>query len=180
MSDKPLFTPEEISHIDKNMRYIVFDWAKHLIQHILSIARKNNVSTVYMNTSKTVDSGNTQEMKLDYFYEKLPQLMGFQLEKVNLRGKTEKLWAYHLNEKLSAQCISIIKTANVLLQNIPKKYQGAFIGILGRKPEYTNQEIEQIIELMDKRKKEKPKSFPKYYYDWESKQNNSQLFKKIL
>jgi len=165
--EKPLFTPEEISHIDKNMGHIVFDWAKHLIQHILSIAMKQGVHTVYMNTSQTISSGATQEMKLDYFYERLPPLLGFKLQEVKLRGKKESLWAYDLNKKLATSILHLFKTADISLQDIPKKYQGAFIGIIGRKPFYTNEEIKQIIDIVEKRQK---KSIPKFYYDWESRE----------
>jgi len=170
MANEITFTPKEISYIDKNMGYVVFDWAKHLIQHILSIARKNNAEIVYMNTSKTVDSGSTQEMKLGYFYEKLPPIMGFTLKTVNLRGKKEALWEYKLDKNLSAGLISMLKIANVSLQNIPKNLQGAFIGILGRKPEYTNEEIEKVIKTIENRKGQKSTSTSKYFYDWDSTQ----------
>jgi len=58
------FSREEVSHIEKNLGFIVFDWAKHLISNVLDQARKRGVSKVYMNTPQTIDSGNTSSDKL--------------------------------------------------------------------------------------------------------------------
>ena len=107
--DKIVFSPQEISIIEKNLGFIVFDWSKHLIHHILSQASQQGVKIVYMNTSKTLQSGNTSETKTDFFYEKLPPLIGFKHEKANLRGKgLETLWAYHLDVVRSASFYNFI------------------------------------------------------------------------
>ena len=121
------FTKEEISIIDKNLGFIVFDWATHLVNHILSAARSEGVEVVYMNTPKTIDSGATQEGKLDFFYERLPPRLGFKKEKVNLRSKgKETLWAYRF-DVITASCSQFIKLSqSVALESIPQKYQGAF------------------------------------------------------
>jgi len=172
------FTPEEISVIDKKIGFVVFDWAKHLINHILTQARSSGVSIVYMNTVDTLDSGDTQEMKVDYFYERLPPIMGFKKEQANLRGKgKETLWAYHLDvvEASSKKMIKLCQS--ITLDSIPKKYQGAFIGILGRKPSYTSEEIKKVLAILDKKSGQKSKSMNKYYYDWKSREwSGSQRF----
>jgi len=55
--DKFKFTKEEISEIEKNLGFIVFDWAKHLIVHIISQARGKGVDVVYMNTPESLSAG---------------------------------------------------------------------------------------------------------------------------
>lgn len=175
------FTREEISHIEKNLGFIVFDWMKNLIGQVISKARSKGVKTVYMNTSETLEAGGIHESKSEYFYEKLPPTIGFQKETINLRGNGEEpLWAYHL-DTLPAQASSIeylIKTANnVALEEIPKKYQGAFIGMIGRKKYYTQEEIKQVFDIVSK--KEKKKAVSKFYYDWESSEwSGEQRFRK--
>lgn len=168
------FTPEEISVIDKNLGFIVFDWAKHLINHILSQARKKGISVVYMNSSDTL-YGGVNESKLQYFYERLPQQLGFKEENIALRGKgKERLWAYYFETIETSGYNSsdfFLKLAqSVPIDKIPSKYQGAFISIIGRKPSYTNDEIQKVISIVDKEagRQRGKKSLSKYYYDWES------------
>lgn len=169
--EKPFFTEKEISIIDKSLGFIVFDWAKHLINHILSQARQQGVKVVYMNTNETLDSG-ANEGKVEYFYDRLPKQLGFSLEKANLRGKgNETLWAYHFDSAKSSRHITNflkIAQANIAFESIPTKYQGAFISMVGRKPSYTQEEVKYVIGILDK--KQKPKSLSKFYYDWHSKE----------
>jgi hypothetical protein len=165
------FTREEISTIEKNLGFIVFDWAKHLIGNIISQARNNNVKVVYINTPETLDAESINEGKTEYFYEKLPPLLGFKLEMANLRGREEKLWAYHLDggsRDIAASVIKLLKTSKLIsLDDIPPKYQGAFVGIIGRKLQYNEEEYGRVLDVLQKRKP-KQKAAPKFYYDWGS------------
>lgn len=166
------FTREEISKIEKNLNFIVFDWAKHLINHIITQARNKGVNVVYLNTSETLEAGGVTDPKVKYFYEKLPPLLGFKLEKVNLRGRGEELlWAYHLDQSgIQASLLnSLLKFAKSYpLEELPRKYQGAFIGIIGRKPYYDENDVQKVLSILEKKNK-KPKSTSKFYYDWDSK-----------
>lgn len=173
------FTKEEAAYIDKKLGSIIFDWAKSLVNHILVQARDKGVEVVYMNTPETLDAGAITEGKTSYFYDRLPPLLGFQREQANLRGRgKETLWAYRFKEIESCIKNAIIKIAKTFaLQEMPKKYQGAFIGLLGRKEFYTDAEVKQVLDVIEKREK-KPKSTSKYYYDWSSRTwSGSQTFK---
>ena len=59
------------------------------------------------------------------------------------------------------------------MDSIPEALQGAFIGILGKKPYYTQEEANKVLDILDKRrgraKEKSSKSMAKYYYDWDSK-----------
>jgi len=96
------FTNEEISEIQKKLSFVVENWAKNLINHILKNARDASVDVVYMNTVAS-SSGNIQnDSKLEYFYENLPRSMGFNLENVDEKtvGKQvngDKMWAMHFS-----------------------------------------------------------------------------------
>lgn len=173
------FTQEEVSIIEKNLNFMVFDWAKHLVSHILTQARNQGVKTVYMNTPKTLDAGSITEGKTSYFYERLPALLGFKKEKATLRGKgSEKLWAYHLDTvQAISTIIGLIKTAKQFkLEELPSTYQGAFINIIGRKPLYDENDVQKVLEIL-KKKQKKPKVSSKFYYDWTSKEwSGSQRF----
>lgn len=172
---KPMFTEEEISIIDKNLGFIVFDWAKNLINHILTMARENGVEVIYMNTPKSlsVNAPVSNDAKAEYFYNKLPPMMGFKRERVNLRGKgNEELWAYRFNETTAGIKNFLIKIAKkqFALEQLPRKYQGAFLGVLGRKPYYTQEDISKVLEIIkQKQDGSKGKIGSKFYYDWESK-----------
>lgn len=179
------FTKEEASYIDKKLGPIIFDWAKSLINHILFQAKNKDAEVVYMNTPDTLDAGSITEGKTVYFYEKLPPILGFEKETANLRGKgNETLWAYRFNKSKIASTdlkMALIKLAKLLtLEQIPPKYQGAFIQILGRKDSYTLEEAQQVIEKIEKNPKKK-KATAKYYYDWTSKTwSGAQTFKKNI
>jgi len=172
---EPIFTEEEISVIDKNFGFIVFDWAKNLINHVLTIARENGAEVVYMNTpeSLSVNAPVSNDMKSDYFYNKLPPMMGFKKEQANLRGKgNEELWGYRFNEITAEIRNFLVKIAEkqFTLEQLPRKYQGAFLGLIGRKPYYTQEDISNVLEtLKQKQGKSKGKIGSKFYYDWESK-----------
>lgn len=162
------FTREEISKIEKSLGFIVFDWAKHLVNHILSQARDKGVDTVYINTPETLDAGAITEGKVDYFYEKLPPLLGFKKEKADLRGTgKETLWAFHLNPKTSSSNLRKL-AKQFTLEEFPQRYQGAFLGIIGKKPYYTDEDVNRVLDILQKKQELKPKSVPKFYYDWES------------
>ena len=173
------FTNEEVSIIEKNLGFIVFDWAKHLISHILAQARNQGVKTVYLNTPETLDAGSITEGKTDYFYERLPAALGFKKEKANLRGNgDETLWAYHLDTTTAlSNIIGLFKTAKqYALVDLPQTYQGAFIKIIGKKPYYDENDVQRVLSIL-KKKEKKPKSVSKYYYDWESREwSGSQRF----
>jgi len=181
------FTKEEISEIEKNLGFIVFDWAKHLITHIVSQARGKGVDTVYMNTNESLSSdvNVSNDSKIDYFYTKLPPMLGFKLEQAELRDNgLESMWAYHLNTVTSAFIRDLlIKTAKTYaLEDIPITYQGAFIGMLGKKPSYTDEEVRRVVSIIEKKKGNegnKKKSGPKFYYDWDSTEwSGAQRFRK--
>ena len=183
------FTREEISVIEKNLGFIVFDWAKHLINHIISQARNKGIKTVYMNTMETLNAGALNDVKMEYFYKKLPPLLGFKKEEVKLRNNIiEIMWAYHLDKGIQAS----IRVRNLLfkiakqftLEEIPSTYQGAFIGIIGKKPFYNEMEVRKVLNILEKRKgaaPKSPKSMAKFYYDWESKTwSGGQRFKEEI
>jgi len=172
---EPIFTPEEISVIDKNFGFIVFEWAKDLINHILTMARENGAEVVYMNTPKSlsVNAPVSNDMKAEYFYDKLPPMLGFKKEQVNLRRKgNEELWAYRFNETAAEMKKFLVKIAEkqFALEQLPRKYQGAFLGLIGRKPYYTQEDISSVLEtLKQKQDKGQGKIVSKFYYDWDSK-----------
>jgi hypothetical protein len=182
MSDKEFtFTPEEISVIDKNLGFIVFDWAKHLINHILSQARTKGIKSVYMNTPDTLNSGNTQEGKVEYFYEKLPPMLGFKEEKIDLRGQgEERMWGIHFAKIISEAMYFLMKISQKIftIQDIPSKYQGAVLGIIGKKSNYTLEEIRKVIGIIESRKNKsnQNKSMSKFYYDWSKEWSGGQRF----
>jgi hypothetical protein len=171
------FSSEEISIIDKNLGFLVFDWAKNLINHILTVARDKGVKVVYMNIpeSLAVNAPVSNEDKAEYFYEKLPPLLGFSQESVNLRGRKETLWAYRFSEEnVNASIVQhFMKTtqvAQVSFEQIPPKYQGAFLGIIGRKQSYTREEVNKVLAILKSKSKgkDKGKAGGRFYYDWES------------
>jgi len=185
MKNKEVFTKEEIAYIDKKLNYVIFDWAKTLIKHILSQAQKNNVKVVFMNTPQTLDAGAITEGKEEYFYEKLPALLGFKKEKANLRNQgMETLWAYHLDQKntniesTSGLFLKLLKTAKrIALKDLPPSKQGAIINIIGKKDFYTVNEIKKVLSIIDKNTSEKDKKERNkkdkissgFFYDWTSK-----------
>lgn len=168
------FTEQEISVIDKKLGFIVFDWAKRLVSQIITKAISSGVDVLYWNTPESLSSG-ANDTKVDYFYNRLPQQLGFQKEQANLRGKgKEFLWAMHLdstNNEITASFLAFIKTAakEVTLDQIPSNLQGAFINMIGRKPFYTKEDIEKVLSRVSGGKQKEKKSLPKYYYDWGSK-----------
>lgn len=174
-TEKLVFTPEEISQIDKKLPFIVFDWAKNLIFHILNKAQNNNVEVVYMNTSKTLYGSNT-ETKVEYFYEKLPKQLGFKKETVKLRQKTEIFWAYHFNTTAS-NLLNLVKiaTKTFTIEEIPQKYQGAILQIIGRKSAYTIEDIKNAYNIISQKSKPK-KSVARFFYDWSKTWSGSQRF----
>jgi hypothetical protein len=169
------FNEKEISIIDKNLGFIVMDWAKHLVNHILSQARQKGVESIYMNSPETLDSG-ANEGKVDYFYTKLPQQLGFKPVVVNLRGKgNENMWVYKFDNWMNtASSGGILRLASLVpMDKIPRKYQGAFIKMIWRKDAYTNEEISHVLSILEKSAKQpkQPKqSLAKFYYDWDSKE----------
>lgn len=165
---KPIFSPEEISHIDKTLSFIVFNWGENLINHIIFQAKNQGVETLYLNSSETV-YGGANESKTIYFYEKLPKRLGFTEEQVDLRGKgEERLWVYHINKKANA-IYGLIKKAEektFTLEQLPKQYQGAFVNIIGKKPTYTTNDINKVLAVLEKKNPEKKKMYKKFFYTW--------------
>jgi len=171
------FTPEEISVIDKNLGYIIFDWPKSLINNIIYKARQGNVEKLYMNTSKTLDSG-ANDAKTSYLYERLPASLGFKKTLVDLRGKgKEELWMMDLNDATTAKlAYDFVKTAqedrSFTIDQIPSGLQGAVINIIGRKDKYLKSELQRVISILEMKagkNKESPKQVAKWAYDWGSK-----------
>ena len=165
------FNKEEISRIEKSLGFIIFDWAKHLINHIITQARNSGVSTVYMNTTKTLNAGAITDPKMEYFYSKLPPILGFYKTKANLRDRgNEDLWAYSIDRMTASGLNTFIRLAkNITLEELPKTYQGAFIGILGKKEYYTSEDIKRVLEIIEK-KKSGNKSKSRFFYDWGSRE----------
>lgn len=166
------FTKEEATYIDKKMNEIVFDWAKKLINHVLSQAKNKGVKKVYMNTSETLKAGAITEDKETYFYEKLPPVMGFKKEKVNLRDNgMEELWSYNLDEITASLKNMLIKVAaNIKLEDLPINRQGLFISLIGRKPFYTSEDIAKVVKILEQKKEKQKKGISaKFFYDWTSK-----------
>lgn len=180
------FTKDEAAYIDKHINYIVFDWAKRMINHVLVEAKNKNVSHVYMNTSETLKAGGINEDKNSYFYEKLPPLMGFKKEKVSLRvaNKKDLLWGFNLeeintkindNSENTKNTKQSNKTKNsngvVKFEDIPSNRQGIFISIIGKKEFYTSEDVNKVISILTSKqnKNEKNKLSAKFYYDWNSK-----------
>jgi len=179
------FTPEEISVIDKNLGSVVFDWAKNLINNIIVSARQKGVNNLYMNTSKTLDSGSNDD-KTQYFYETFPERMGFKRTEANLRGKgMEELWVMELNSvQASRQAYEFVRTAQedrmFTLEQIPSRLQGAVISFIGKKPQYSKSELLKVVSILEekenKAKDKKPKTFAKFFYDWTRTWSGSQRF----
>ena len=186
------FTKDEAAYIDKNINYVLFDWAKRMVNHVLVEAKNKNVSHIYMNTSKSIKAGGVNDDKTNYFYEKLPALMGFNKEKVSIRGgnKEDILWEFDLekintqndtedntnetkeaNTKDTKKSKKTKKAAVVKFEDIPSNRQGIFISIIGRKEFYTSEDVNRVIDILTskKNKNEKNKLSAKFYYDWNSK-----------
>jgi hypothetical protein len=186
ITEKPLFTPEEISIIDKTFGFMVFDWAKSLITHVLTMAREQGVEVVYMNTpeSLSVRAPVSNDDKADYFYDKIPPTLGFKKEQANLRRRgNEELWAYRFNEVTAGMRNVLIKLAKrFTLEQLPSTKQGAFLGIIGKKPFYDDQDLNKVLEVLKQKKEKGDKGGNKgklgstFYYDWDSRKNSSQLF----
>ena len=177
MADKDFFTPEELSVIDSKLRFIVFDWATHLISHVIGQAKQKGVTKLYWNTPDTLESGATQDEKVDYFYERLPPKLGFQESSANLRGRgEERLWLMNLSSIKASSLIGLLKVAEktFTIDQIPKKYQGAFLGLIGRKPFYTEEDVKKVIDTVGKRQQKKPSA--RFFYDWNKEWSGSQRF----
>jgi len=165
------FTKEEAAHIDKKMNEIVFDWAKKIINHVLSQAKNNKIKKIYMNTKETLRAGAITEQKELYFYEKLPPVMGFKKEKVDLRGEgIEELWCYDLETVTASLKNMLVKVAaNIKLEDLPANRQGLFISLIGRKPFYTSEDIAKVVSILEQREAKKKGISAKFFYDWKSK-----------
>ena len=173
--DKLLFTPEEISVIDKKLGYLIFNWPKDLIMQIVQKAKNKGVGNLYMNTPETVDGG-ANDAKTQYFYNTLPAKFGFKKVMKNLRNKgDEPLWLLELDEvklaKITYELIKMAEERTFTINQVPKSYQGALIQIIGKKPTYLLSEIQKVLQILEEkeRKKEKEtKSRKGFFYDWES------------
>jgi len=175
------FTKDEAAYIDKNINDIVFNWSKRLINHIIVEAKNKNVQNIYINTSDTLKATGINENKNNYFYEKLPALIGFTKQSVNLRGKKETIWEYDLDKINVEQKSEPIennkpkkskksKNGNkIKIEDIPSNRQGLFISIIGRKPFYTAEDVNKVISVVSSKKDNKNKLSARFYYDWNSK-----------
>lgn len=166
------FTAQEIAEIRKKLSFIVDHWAVNLVNHILKQARDAGVSSVYMNTMQSLQAGVQNEEKLDYFYDTLPRILGFRKEKVEPKdvGKNVsggEMWVMHFSPlSANSDLNNIIKIAQktLSLDQIPKRYQGAVLSIIGKKPLYTMDQLQSVLDILAKRK---PKgAISKFYYDW--------------
>ena len=178
MEENLYFTPEEISVIDKNLGYIVFDWPKSLINNIIYKARQKGVEKLYMNSTKTLDSG-ANDGKVAYLYETLPSRLGFKKTLADLRDKgMEELWVMELNDVTTAKlAYDFVKIAqedrSFTIDQIPSSLQGAVLSIIGKKDKYLKSELQRVIGILEmkesKKTKESPKQVAKLAYDWNSK-----------
>ena len=135
------FTKEEISEIEKAMNFVTENWYNHLVDAVIQLAKQKGVKNLYWNTSSTLDSGNTQSGKVDFFYERLPQRLGFRETNVNLRGKgEERMWHLPLGKE------SYANDGLLTLDMVPRSYQGAVIGILRHRGPYKREELRREIE----------------------------------
>jgi len=179
MTEKKIFTPEELSVIDSKLRFIVFDWATHLIGHIMGQAKQKGVTKLYWNTPDTLESGATQDEKVDYFYERLPPRLGFKESSANLRGKgEERLWLLNLASVQASYFSDLFKVAakTFTINEIPKKYQGAFLSLIGKKPFYTEEDIKKVIDTVGKKQQKKQPS-ARFFYDWSREWSGAQRFR---
>jgi hypothetical protein len=101
-----------------------------LINAIIDLAKSEGVSHLYWNSVDTIDSGNTQESKLDFFYERLPKRLGFRSEFVDLRGHDkERMWYLPLTQEVQAQSVD---DPVFTLDQIPIGVRAKVQGMLGR------------------------------------------------
>jgi hypothetical protein len=136
------------------------------------------VNNLYINTTKTLDSGSNDD-KAHYFYETLPERMGFKRTEADLRGRgMEELWLMELNSVQAArEAYEFVRTAQeekiFTLEQIPSKLQGAVISFIGKKPQYSKSELLKVISILEEKEKKsqdkKPKTFAKFFYDWVSR-----------
>ena len=170
------FTKEEISAIEKSMNFVTANWHKHLINAVIQLAKNKGVKNLYWNTTDTLDSGNTQEAKVDFFYERLPQQMGFKSTTANLRGKgEERMWHLPLTKEAFSQ------EGTIPLDRVPKSYQGAVIGITKHRGPYTKDELKKVYQIV-KAKKDKlssQKQSKGFYYSTEQQWTGAQRFTNV-
>lgn len=171
--ETPVFNQEEIKEIKKYLGPIIESWAVNLIKHIIDEARSQGVSTVYMNTSETVRGNIGNEEKNIYFYEKLPQQMGFVKERAELREDPEIYWSYHLNktkESSNLYNLLILAQRTILYEEIPVAYRNNVIQMFGRKKQYTIEQLKQVLKQVENKKAEK------FFYSWGKKWTGGQRF----
>ena len=182
-ADKPFFTNEEVSHIEKNLGFLVFNWSDSLISHVIDRAMEAKVEKLYMNTPSTLHGG-ANDGKVSFLYERLPLSMGFKKVQANLRGKKESFWMLKLdkveNESVEAETevakpTSIDPTA-IPLEVIPRNYQGAVINILGKRETYTKDELMKVLEVLKREQEKKGKAVARFFYGWDKTWNGGQAF----
>ena len=163
------FTKEEILEIDKTMGRITTGWKYRFIQKVIELATKSGVKQLYWNSSETLNAGGINEGKKEYFYEKLPQEMGFKMTQVNLRGKgNERMWVLPLSQKKYAS------NNLITLEQIPKNLQGAVIGMLRSRGPYRINDLKNVLQIIKEGKKQKRTG--DFSYDTSSQWNSGQQF----
>jgi len=148
-------TKEDFQEIESKLGYLINNWYIELVNTIINLAKKENVKKLYWNSSETLGNYGANESKTKFFYESLPSQMGFVKTKANLRGKGEEnLWAMDLGRN------SYAAEGLISLEQIPKAYQGAVIGILKSRGPYKKEELKRVLEII-KNSKERKKDFNK-------------------
>jgi hypothetical protein len=130
---KPLFTKEEIVHIEKNLNYITEKWFLSLVNKIIREAKTKGITNLYWNSSDTIDSGDTHEGKLKMFYEMLPKQLGFKPTQANLRGRgDERLWVMPIDQPKPRETSNEPVGELIPLERIPQTLRKQVVGILSR------------------------------------------------
>ena len=172
------FTDEEIKSIEKQLGFITQKWHEQLVLNIINMAMNKGVSDLYWNSSDSINSGNTQKNKINYFYERFPTQMGFKESQVELRGRgPERLWHMSLGEK------KIASNDMIELSRIPQEYQGAALGILKHRGPYSKNELKKVFEIVKTSKDKSPKGVQAFHYEtdnWGGGQRFSQNRSEIV
>jgi len=167
------FTREDISKIEKSLNFLTDKWYEHLIRAVINLAMQKGVNHLFFNTPEALESGATQEGKVDFFYNRVPQRLDFNKVQKDLRGRGEEpLWYMNLGgEKFASSDL-------ISIDQIPKSYQGAVIGILRSRGPYTKEQLKRVFETISQNKQNKePKKIQGFFYDVSDTWSGGQRFR---
>jgi hypothetical protein len=111
--------------------------------------------------------------------------LGFEKTKADLRNRgEEELWVYKVpieESKLKSKKEKIEKKNSYTLQDIPKRFRGVFIKLIGKRKTYTPENVKRVVEFLRERAKENGASIDKncqsqFFYNWERDWDNAQRF----